>query len=231
MTQDETKPVEAASADEPVHAEVAPARLVLTLAIAGLLAGLLLVVVFQATEPTILAYKAKVLKAAVQVVLGEPDHYDTLYLYEGALTSQLAEDVQTRDLERVFLGYDADGKRVGFALASAEPGFQDLVKVIFGYDAETKQLLGMRVLENKETPGLGDKIVKDLDFVSAFDGVATPIVGIKPGRASGDPAEVDMITGATISSKAVIRIINNALERLGPPMDRYAGDDKGGASK
>jgi electron transport complex protein RnfG len=81
----------------------------------------------------------------------------------------------------------------------------------------------MKVLESKETPGLGDKIEKDMDFVTAFDGVAAPIEGVKAGDGSGDPHEVDLITGATISSRTLIRIINNALERLEPMLDAYVG--------
>jgi uncharacterized protein with FMN-binding domain len=44
---------------------------------------------------------------------------------------------------------------------------------------------------------------------------------VKAGKSSGDPHDVDMITGATISSRAVIRIINLALTRVGPMIDAY----------
>jgi electron transport complex protein RnfG len=84
----------------------------------------------------------------------------------------------------------------------------------------------MKVLESKETPGLGDKIEKDQVFVGQFSGAQPPLVGVKKGKRSG-PREVDMITGATISSKAVIRIINNTLRRLGPLVDAYPQEGKG----
>jgi electron transport complex protein RnfG len=77
------------------------------------------------------------------------------------------------------------------------------------------------VLENKETPGLGDKIEKDTGFVAHVARAAVPVRGVKAGKATGDPHEVDMITGATISSRAVIRIINAALERFGPMIDAH----------
>ena len=117
------------------------------------------------------------------------------------------------------MGYNQVG-RIGYAMTAGEPGFQDVIKLIFGYDHTTGALLGMKVLESKETPGLGDKIEKDQSFVSSFIGVAIPIIGKKAGQASG-PGEIDMITGATISSKAVIRIINNKIERLKPLLDAY----------
>ena len=79
----------------------------------------------------------------------------------------------------------------------------------------------MKVLESKETPGLGDKIEKDADFVGQFEGALIPLLGVKARNASGDPHEIDMITGATISSRTIIRTINNAIERFGPMFDAY----------
>ena len=133
-------------------------RLIATLGTAGAGAGLLLVFVFQATQPAIQAYKAKVLKRAVSEVLAAPARFETLYLYAGKLTPRPPEEVDAATLDRVFLGFDGEGQRIGFALVAAEPGFQDVVKVIFGYDPRRRRLLGMRVLESKETPGLGDKV-------------------------------------------------------------------------
>jgi len=82
-------------------------------------------------------------------------------------------------------------------------------------------VLGMKVLASRETPGLGDKIEKDSDFVSQFDGPEVPLVGVKSSRSTGAANEVDMITGATISSRTVITIINRRLERLRPILEAY----------
>ena len=75
----------------------------------------------------------------------------------------------------------------------------------------------MKVLDSKETPGLGDKIFKDQAFVDQFfAGPETPLVGVKAGAGKGLPNEIDTITGATISSKVVIDIINHGLEEWMP---------------
>jgi electron transport complex protein RnfG len=121
----------------------------------------------------------------------------------------------------VFLAYSEDGQPIGFAITGGEFGFQDIIDLIFGYDPQTGTVIGMKVLANKETPGLGDKIEKDSAFVAEFDGPEAPLAGVKSGRATGAANEVDMITGATISSRAVIAIINNRLERLGPMLEAY----------
>lgn len=209
------------SPQAPQLPEVNSSRLLLTLGIAGALAGLLIVLVFQVTQPTIRAYKARMLRLAIQEVLKAPYRYDTLYVYDGVLERTPPEGVDPANLEMLFLGYREDGSRVGFAIAGAEPGFQDVIELIFGYDPETKTVLGMKVLASRETPGLGDKIERDQAFVAEFDGSETPLVGVKPARATGAANEIDLITGATISSRAVIRIINDQVERLGPILEAY----------
>jgi len=100
---------------------------------------------------------------------------------------------------------------VGYAMPAAGPGFQDTIAILYGYKPGEKLVVGMEVLESRETPGLGDKIYKDAEFVGAFSALSIEpeIVAVKKGTKS-KPNEIDAITGATISSKAVVRIINEA---------------------
>jgi electron transport complex protein RnfG len=200
-----------------------PGRLIATLGGFGALSGLLLVIVFVLTQPAIQAYKAAVLKAAINEVLGEPDRYDTLYVVDDAIVDAAPDGADPEQLEAVYLGY-RDGRPVGFAVRAAGPGFQDTISMIVGYDPSTSQVLGMKVLESKETPGLGDKIFKDLAFVAEFAGVDVPLVGVKTGSETGQGGEVVMITGATISSRAIIKAINTALERMDPLLAAYRAE-------
>ena len=193
----------------------ATVRLLLTLGTAGALAGLLIVFVFEGTQSTIQAYRAQQLQLAIEEVLSAPDRFDTLYVLDDALASELPVEADAEDFEQIYLGY-RDGEPVGYAIAAGEPGFQDVVAILFGYDPATGRVLGMKVLESKETPGLGDKIEKDSSFVSQFRTAIAPLLGVKRRDNSGDRHEVDMITGATISSRTVIRTINNAVARFGP---------------
>jgi electron transport complex protein RnfG len=208
----------------------------MTLGLAGALAGVLLVFVFLWADPRIQAYRAMVLQEAVQEVLNGPAHYETVFLLQDStLTAQLPEGVDSLDgsqvLDKVYLGYDEGGQPVGFAVEGAEPGFQDIITLIFGYDPQSRQLLAMKVLDHAETPGLGDKIIKDTAFVAGFEGARAPLQGVKPDRNTGDPTQVDMITGATISSRAVIAIINHRIEALGDLLAAYrpTGGNPGGA--
>ncbi len=205
----------------PPPEEVPSRKLMVTLAGVGALAGLMIVVVYGWTQPTIRAYKARMLAAAVGEVLRMPARYDTLYVHQDRLVNHPPDGASGADLEAVYLGYDADGTPIGYAIAAGEPGFQDIIGLIFGYDHRSGRVLGMKVLQSKETPGLGDKIEKDAGFVSQFEGALTPLLGVKSRDASGDPHEIDMITGATISSRTIIRTINNAIERMGPMLEAY----------
>ena len=207
----------------PQQEEASPLRLVLTLGIAGALAGFLIVFVYVATLPIITANKAAELREAIQLVLGAPEQFDTLFVVDGELREELDAGQAPEDFDQIYPGYREDGTQIGYAIQAAEFGFQDVVRLIFGYDAENGKILGMLVLEHKETPGLGDKIVKDQAFVDQFAQTTTPVTGVKVGAGTGAENEIDMITGATISSRAVIRIINNALERLNPMIDAYNG--------
>lgn len=190
-------------------------RLIGTLGGFGALAGLLIVSVYVATQPTIRANKAAALAAAISEVLAAPDRYDTLYVTADSLSRQLPAGASAEAAEAVYLGWRGDAP-VGYAIVASSSGFQDNIRLIFGFDPARQQLIGMKVLESKETPGLGDKIYKDAEFVAQFSQVQAPIVGVKEGQGEGRPTELVMITGATISSRAVIKAINTALERVGP---------------
>ncbi len=117
------------------------------------------------------------MREAISEVLRQPARWDTLYLEGGKLVLQPSGPV--RGLPRVFQGYDASGHRIGVAVLAAEPGFTEIVSLIFGFDPESGRLLGMKVLEQKETPGLGDKIEKDTGFVSQFARAVVPLKGVK----------------------------------------------------
>ena len=198
--------------------EPSSARLVATLGFAGLLSGLIIVSVFEATLPTITAYKAKVLKEAVFTVLPGVSSMQRLTYRDGQMTAAVGDE-EEEDL--VFGGYDADGNLIGYAVPSAGPGFQDTIRLLYGYLPDARKVVGMEILQSRETPGLGDKIYKDAAFVANFRQLAIDpeIVTVKKGTKTA-LNEVDAITGATISSKAVVQIINRGNQRWVP---RFSG--------
>ena len=199
--------------------EPATARLIATLAIAGLISGIAIIGIYEVTLPTITANKALELREAVLKVLPGATRLQKLVFASGEL---IATTETRKDEEPIYGGYDAEGAFVGYAIPGAGPGFQDTIALIYGFVPDRQRVVGMEILESRETPGLGDKIYKDLAFVANFHDLAvTPgIVTVKKGQKS-KPYEIDAITGATISSKAVAKIINETnqvwLSRLPEP--------------
>ena len=181
-------------------------RLVLTLSLAGLISGLIIVVAYHATRPTITAYQAEQLRAAVFKVLPGITRLQRMTYQDGKLIAS-----EGTDNEVVYAGYGADNGLIGYAIPAAGPGFQDTIRLLYSYVPGPRTVVGMEILDSRETPGLGDKIFKDAAFVANFQHleIDPTIVAVKKGRKSA-PNEIDAITGATISSKAVVHIINQA---------------------
>ena len=181
-------------------------RLVLTLAIAGLVSGVAIIGIYETTLPTITENKARELREAVFKVLPGVSQMQALVYRNGELVVVEAPD---KDEPVIYGGYDEQSDFVGYAMPAAGPGFQDTIAILYGFKPGEKIVVGMEVLESRETPGLGDKIYKDAVFVGGFSALSVEpeIFAVKKGTKS-QPNEIDAITGATISSKAVVRIIN-----------------------
>ena len=87
----------------------------------------------------------------------------------------------------MFAAYGADGRFIGYAIPGEAAGFQDTIKLLLGFDPARRRVVGMQVLESRETPGLGDKIYKDASFVANFADLAVEdqlIVEVKAAKTS-----------------------------------------------
>ncbi len=200
-------------------------KLVAALGIAGFLSGIILVGTFIYTNPFIIANKEAAIQRAIFKVLPNCNSYTVLKLEEGKLIENIADDnKEESDKEEllIYAGYNDNMELIGFAIPGSEPGFQDIIATMFGYDDTKKVIIGFEVLESKETPGLGDKIFKDADFQTNFTSLAIEpeIVAVKKGKKQ-KANEVEAITGATISSKAIVRLLNKTMAIWQTTIDDY----------
>ena len=202
-------------------------RLIATLGIAGFFSGLALVGVYLITLPIIEADKAKALKEAVFHVVPGSHSFQTLVLQNGKLLAQETDNSgkqkkSSGEAERIFACYDESKTLLGFAIPGSEPGFQDVIQGIFGYDSGKKIIIGFEVLQSRETPGLGDKIIKDKNFRANFTALSIipELIPVKPG-AKQQENQVETITGATISSKAVVRLLQKSINRWRPAIEGW----------
>lgn len=215
-----TQNVTITAAPIPVE-DVAPSwKLLLTLGVAGAVSGLLIATLYTAMLPRIERYKSNELRSAINEVLETPARSDTLYLENGALTAtRPTGDAATSDA-RVYKGFDKSGRPIGYAIEAIGPGFSENIRLLVGYNAARHELLAMKILDSKETPGIADGVLKP-EFSAQFQNAKVPVVGVKASPKAPDKGTVVMITGATISSRSIIRAINNSLARWDPIIAKY----------
>jgi electron transport complex protein RnfG len=210
--------------------EASPLRMMFTLGLAGFCSGLAVVGAYLLTQPRIERNRSEALEAAIFRVLDGARSRRAFVLRDREIVA--LEPGAPAGADVVYAGYDAQDALVGFAIPAEGAGFQDTIKLIYGMQPGSGRMVGMEVLESRETPGLGDKIQKDTHFLSRFrDLNVSPTIALVKG-APGHDNEVDAISGATISSKAVVRILNDANARWLEPLVRLeaGGGAAGGPS-
>lgn len=110
---------------------------------------------------------------------------------------------------------DSNGETVGYCVDVITAGFGGDLELMVGYTAEGS-ILGVQVIAHSETPGLGERVKED-SFLSQFEGLTGNLT-------LGE--DVDALSGATISSRAVTDGVNLATAAL-----ESALQTKGGAAE
>lgn len=113
------------------------------------------------------------------------------------------------DARRVYRAVDADQQTVGWVLPVGGQGFADRIELLVALDAAAEHLTGLYVLDQKETPGLGNRIV-EASWRQQFTGKATTGSLVVTKHPPERPEEIHGVTGATISSDIVVEIVNRA---------------------
>ncbi len=198
--------------------------MIMVLSSIAMLSGFLVVLASQLTAPMIAENQREAIeRALVQVIPGSVSHQE-FHLQDGKLlpADQLANG------ESIYAGYDVNGKLLGIAARAGAQGYADMIYLLYGYDPACECIRGIQVLKMAETPGLGDKIIKDAGFQANFDALdarvdmdqmalVNPIITVKHGTKQ-HPWEIDAISGATISAKAVGKALNRSAQALLPKL-------------
>ena len=95
--------------------------------------------------------------------------------------------------------------------AVAADGYNGAIRLLLAVSAD-QQLLGVRVLEHRETPGLGDAIERrKSDWVDGFTGRSLADPALSGWAVRKDGGQFDQFTAATITPRAVVRAVKRAL--------------------
>ena len=178
-------------------------RMVIVLTAVGIISGGLLSTVGILTRARIEANRLREIEEAIITVV--PGAKTNTKIYE------------EKDFT-VYTTRNDQGQIQGFAIYTAGTGFQDKIVLMFGTDAEINKIFRLTILDQKETPGLGAKITDKEAFLKYWENkdCSHPLMLKKPPVAQEElgASEVNAITGATISSEAVLATVNASLAKL-----------------
>ncbi|NLP47730.1 MAG: RnfABCDGE type electron transport complex subunit G [Clostridiales bacterium] len=169
----------------------------LVLFVISLVTTLLLALTNQVTAPIIEDMAVQTAVEAQKKVLQEAESFS-----DQALLAKL----DGKEYE-YYEGFDSDGKLVGYVFTTVSKGYGGEIKLMSGIDKDGA-IAGLEVLHMSETPGLGMNAAED-SFLNLFKGKAKS-VKITTSKASGD--EIAALTGATVTSDALGRAVNQALD-------------------
>ncbi len=162
------------------------------------------VAVIRAVEEAVALIRLNILEEEVEIPEDlTPDEMREAFIAE--FVGDEYEEFERDDLI-VYQGPDV------IALEGSKEGYIGPVKTILAVDIESTELIGIEVLDQEETPGLGDPITEE-DFLQDFIGQSFQddfrLVTEDP-----EPGEIEILSNATVSAEAVVDLVNHAFEVL-----------------
>jgi Na+-translocating ferredoxin:NAD+ oxidoreductase subunit G len=182
-------------------------KITLNLVVVYVVGGLILAIVHANTSPIRFANKVAAEKAALNSMMPEAEDTPLLGVWK------------IHDKEAKYYAATKDGKTIGYIVQSFGKGYSSYINTLIAVGRDFK-VIKVKILDQKETPGLGD-VIEEVDFTNRLIGKdAEHLKALKT-----DTTEyVQAVTGATISSRAVtddavrngVDFIRNKMKEGGP---------------
>lgn len=180
--------------------------MVVVLTVIAMVSAGVLALVYGPTSAKIEENAALALEGSVLEVLPGTKKVNVVRLNPDELgvddPKEMREREQTTTL--IYQGEDDDGQLIGYAFIGEGNGYGGTIRVLVGVDEVTDEILNIKIIDHTETPGLGDRIEAE-SFRSQFVG-KTVDDPIKLGE------DIDLISGATVSSRAVTEAIRRGFD-------------------
>jgi electron transport complex protein RnfG len=179
-------------------------KMVIVLSVIAMLSGGILSTWDAYTRPKIEQFRIISLQNALKEVLPDYDKYEKM----------VGDDLN------LYLAYKkGDPAPVAIAFEATGNGFQGLITIMVSVTPDFNKIIAIKILEQLETPGLGTRIVEDpvnkkdpYWFTNQFKNKITyPRIEVIKNAIPTNLNEIQAITGATISSKSVVNIINDTI--------------------
>ena len=136
------------------------------------------------TKPKILAQEKLEEELSLKAIFPSAHHFKEVKENEGII---------------YYKAIDNDGKFIGVAFKASQKGYAGEIKTLAGM-LKNGEITAIKVLSHNETPGLGSRITA-ASFTGQFKG-------------KSDLSKVEAITGATVSSKAVINSVKKKADEI-----------------
>ncbi|NLJ95752.1 MAG: FMN-binding protein [Clostridiales bacterium] len=196
----------------------------LSLTIITIICSFALAFVYELTKDPIKAQEDAKKNEAYEVVY---EVADSLSTDEELL--QVAKDMDLSSLDAKYAGItiddviqakDASGNVLGYIIKSNTRGYSSNISVAIGYSMDGV-VQGIELLAINDTPGFGLEL-KNSEFIDRFKDVATDQFKLTKGSAS-EPNEIDVYSGATITTEAVVNAVNAGLTFLTENVAKLGG--------
>jgi electron transport complex protein RnfG len=180
-----------------------------TLAIVAAFCTSLVALTWQLTAERIEANKKEWLERSLQPALAG-------LFFDGSVTESMITIPVPHELPGskaaiIYRVYANDEPVAALFVVSARDGYAGPIRLLIGI-AMDGTVTGVRVLEHKETPGLGDKIdIRKSDWVLQFDGRSLKDPEPAKWAIKGDGGQFDQLTGASVTPRSVIKAIKETL--------------------
>jgi H+/Na+-translocating ferredoxin:NAD+ oxidoreductase subunit G len=181
------------------------AKIIIVLTLITIISGGVLAVLDSYTKPRIEAYKTEAKNEAVSDVLPKDVKIETI-----------VKNDQT------YYKASKNNEIVGYAFQVSGGGYQSELVLMVGVNADFSEIIAAKILSQVETPGLGTKIENDPSnkedptwFIDQFKELTVEpeiiyVKNVKPSKKN----EIQAITGATISSAAIVDILNKGIQKF-----------------
>jgi len=185
-------------------------KMIMVLGLVTLISGVVLAGIYTSLIPRIEANQQAALERSLSA------------LFEGAEEPQF----ETLDTEgpTVYRAESSAGDLLGYAVRVSATGYGGEIRLLVGLSPDLSSIAGLEVVQQVETPGLGARITEE-DFRAQFEGIdpTETVSYVKNEEPDPDENEIQAISGATISSEAVVDGINADVGRAVETIREEAG--------
>jgi electron transport complex protein RnfG len=180
-----------------------------TLGLIGALCAALVAATYHSTRDRIAANNKALLEKSLEPALAGV-FYDGS-VSESRLVIEPPHELPGRAPAVVYRVYSGQDPVAALIIVTARDGYSGPIRILIGIEADG-EVTGLRILEHRETPGLGDKIeLARSDWVRQFEGRSLQDPAPARWAIRADGGDFDQLTGASVTPRAIIKAMRDTL--------------------